>query len=74
MSLLFLIPLVISLGLAYLVLENSHDEIAKLAASAAIVSLIVCLLFSPWQLQLLLLMWVVTSTRRFSLPNQNKFR
>jgi hypothetical protein len=74
MSLLFLIPLAISIASAFVIFENSHDEIALLAASAASVSLILCLLFLPWQVQLLVLMFVLTITRRVSVPNQSKFR
>ena len=74
MSLLFLIPFAISIASAFVIFENSHDEVALLAASAASVSLILCLLFLPWQVQLLVLMFVLTITRRVSVPKQSKFR
>lgn len=68
MSLLFLIPLATALGAAY-IFETLQDEVAILAAVAVVVSVILCLVLSPWQLQLSLLMVVLLTTRRVSLKN-----
>lgn len=58
MSLLFLMPVAIFLIAAY-VFKNSTDEMAYLAASISLVSLVISLFLAPWQIQLLLLMLVL---------------
>ncbi|HEY9649318.1 MAG TPA: DUF4278 domain-containing protein [Coleofasciculaceae cyanobacterium] len=60
MSLLFLIPVAIFLIAAY-VFKNSTDEMAYLAATISLVSLVISLFIAPWQIQLLLLMLVLFS-------------
>ncbi len=69
MSLSFIIPLVIFLVAVY-IFKNSADEIAYLCAAIALVSLVVSLVLAPWPLQLLLLMIVLISNRRHSLPSE----
>ncbi len=67
MSLGFLIPLAIALGSAY-IFEKSAEEMALLAASIGIVSLLLSLILLPWQMQLMLLMFVLTNANRLSVP------
>lgn len=69
MSLVFVISLSI-VPLSVFVLKNSSDEMYYLAASILLVSLLVSLLFAPWQLQLLLLIFVLLSNRRRFLPSE----
>lgn len=68
MSLLFLMPMAIFLIAAY-VFKNSTDEMAYLAASISLVSLVISLFLAPWQLQLLLLMLVLLSNTGQRLPS-----
>lgn len=69
MRLLFLIPLTTSLVAGYL-FKKSADEMAYLTGLITIVSLILSLVLAPWQLQLLILMLVLISTRRLLLQNE----
>lgn len=61
----FLVPVAISLLVAY-VLTNSADEIAYLAAAILLVSLLLSLILAPWPVQLLLLALVLFSNRKIS--------
>lgn len=63
MHLLFLIPLATSLVAAY-IFNNSADEMAYLMGSVTIVSIILSLVLAPWQIQLLILMFVIISTKQ----------
>lgn len=69
MHLLFLIPLTTSLVAGYL-FKKSADEMAYLTGVVTIVSLIVSLVLAPWQLQLLILMLVIISSKQILLQNQ----
>lgn len=69
MSLVFVISLTI-VPISVFVLKQSSDEISYLAASILWVSLLISLLFAPWQLQLLLLILVLLSNRRRFLPSE----
>lgn len=71
MHLLFLIPLTTSLVSGY-IFRSCTDEMAYLTGSITVVSLILSLVLAPWQIQLLILMLVMTSTRR--LLRQNEYR
>lgn len=63
MHLFFLIPLVTSLVAGYL-FNNSADEMAYLMGSITVVSIVLSLVLAPWQIQLLILMFVIISTKR----------
>lgn len=67
MSLFFLIPLTISLVTGY-VFKNSAADMAELMILATVFSLILSLVLAPWQLQLLVLILVITSTKQVLLP------
>lgn len=66
MSLLFMIPLAIALGAAY-IYENCKDEVGTIAAVGGFACLILGLVLLPWPIQLLLLAFVLISTRQVSL-------
>jgi hypothetical protein len=63
MHLSFLVPLLTGLLTGYLVIQ-SHDEIAYIGGVFAIISLIFSLVLAPWQIQLILLVIVLVSTRK----------
>ena len=63
MSFSFMIPLTTVLVAVYL-FRRSSDEMAYLCGSIAVVGLLLSLVLAPWQLQLLLLIFVVLSTRK----------
>lgn len=65
MSLVFMIPLAIALGAAY-IYENCRDEVGTIVAVGGAVCLILSLILLPWPIQLLLLIFVLVSTRRLS--------
>lgn len=65
----FMITLGIAAAVTY-ILKNSADEIAYLAASILLVSLLVSLVIAPWQIQVLLLVLVLLSGRRVSQPSR----
>lgn len=71
MHLIFLIPLMTGLAAGY-ILKNCADEMAYLTGSVAAFSLILSLVLAPWQLQLLVLMLGLISTKR--LLQQNEYR
>ena len=71
MHLLFLVPLTTGLVSGYL-FKNAVDEMAYLTGVITIVSLFLSLVLAPWQLQLLLLVLVIISTRKFLLLNQSQ--
>lgn len=71
MSLVFVIFLTIVLICAY-ICKHSPDEIAELAASILLLSLIVSLVLTPWLLQFLLLILVVVSNKRQLLPSEHR--
>jgi hypothetical protein len=67
MYLFFLIPLTITLVAGY-IFKNSAADIAELMILATVFSLILSLVLAPWQLQLLVLILVLISTRRVLPP------
>jgi uncharacterized membrane protein YeaQ/YmgE (transglycosylase-associated protein family) len=69
-DLLFVIPLAIGLVAGY-VANKFNDEIADLGIVISIVSLIVGIIFAPWQLQLLLFVLVIVGARRLWKPNSS---
>lgn len=71
MSLVFVISLTIVLICAY-ICKHSPDEIAELAASILLLSLMVSLVLAPWPLQFLLLILVVVSNKRQLLPSEHR--
>lgn len=73
MHLLFLIPLMTSIVAGY-IFKNSADELADITDSVTLVSLILSLVLAPWQLQLLVLMLVIISTRRLLLQNESRMQ
>ncbi|NHC34265.1 hypothetical protein [Scytonema millei] len=71
MNLIFLIPLATCFLTGYLC-QKCPGEIAYLTAVIAIVSLILSLILAPWQLQLLIILLVFSTTRK--LLRQNEYR
>lgn len=69
MSLVFVFSLVIAAISAY-ILKNSSEEMAYLSGSVLLASLLISLVFAPWQLQILLLILVLVSNRRQLLSAQ----
>lgn len=67
MYLFFLIPLTITLVAGY-IFKDSAADIAELMILATVFSLILSLVLAPWQLQLLVLILVLISTRRVLPP------
>ena len=65
----FMITLGIALAVTY-ILKNSADEIAYLAASILLVSLLVSLVIAPWQIQVLLLVLALVSSNRLLQPSR----
>ena len=63
MCLLFLIPLTITLVAGY-IFKDSAADIAELMILTTVFSLILSLVLAPWQLQLLVLIPVLISTRQ----------
>lgn len=53
MSYFFIIPIAVAIGCIY-IFKNTADEMAYLAASISVISLVVGLVLAPWQLQLFL--------------------
>jgi hypothetical protein len=63
MSWNFIFPLAIAMGVTY-ILKKSSDEIAYLAVTILLVSLVVSLMIAPWQIQIALLAGVLLSNTR----------
>jgi sensor domain CHASE-containing protein len=74
MSLIFLIPLVAAIGAAYAYTISSRELPILLAASVAIICLVLSLILAPWQVQLLLLLGILVKTRNLSVPRERKLR
>ncbi|AFY34241.1 hypothetical protein Cal7507_3853 [Calothrix sp. PCC 7507] len=64
MPLFFLVTLFTGLITGYFV-RKSNDEIAYIAGVFAIVCLVFSLVLAPWQIQLMLLIFVIVSTNKF---------
>jgi predicted membrane protein len=73
MNLFFLIPLTASLLASY-ICKNSADELAYLTAVIAAASLILSLVIAPWQLQLLVIAFVLVSTKKLLQQNEYKMQ
>lgn len=71
MHLFFLVPLMTGVVSAY-IFNKSAEEMADLSGLVTIVSIILTLILAPWQLQLLVLIAVIISTRRLLLQNEYK--
>ena len=71
MHFVFLVPLMTGVVTGY-IFNKSTDEMADLSGLLTIVSIILTLILAPWQLQLLVLMAVIISTRRLLLQNEYK--
>lgn len=69
MSVVFLITLALVPISAY-ICKHSADDIAHLAAAIFWVSLVLSLVFAPWQLQLFLLILVLLSNKRHLLASE----
>lgn len=69
MGLVFLIPLTTGLVAGY-IFKNSADEMAYLMGAVTIICLILTLVLAPWQIQLLVLILVLITTKRLLLQNE----
>ncbi|MCC5637270.1 hypothetical protein LC593_15655 [Nostoc sp. CHAB 5844] len=72
MPLFFLIPLLAGLATGYLS-KKCSDELAYLTGVFTIVSLVVSLVLAPWQIQLLLLVFVVITTNKLLRDNEQNY-
>ncbi|MBD2493018.1 hypothetical protein [Nostoc sp. FACHB-280] len=72
MPLVFLIPLFTGLATGYLS-KKCSDELAYLTGVFTIISLVVSLVLAPWQIQLLLLVFVFVSTNKLLRDNDKKY-
>ncbi|AFY40822.1 hypothetical protein [Nostoc sp. PCC 7107] len=72
MALFFLIPLFTGLATGYLS-KKCSDELAYLTGIFTIISLVVSLVLAPWQIQLLLLVFVVITTNKLLRDNDKKY-
>jgi len=64
MKLVFLIPLTIGLVTGY-ISQNADEDIKYITAVISAITLILSLIFAPWQIQLLILILVLTSKSIF---------
>lgn len=71
MNLTFLIPLTTCLVSGY-IFKKSTDEMAYLTGSVTIVSLVLSIIIAPWQIQLLVLAYVMFSTKKLLQINQHR--
>jgi hypothetical protein len=73
MVLTFLIPLFTGLVTGY-IFKKSTDEIGYLAGGIAIFSFVISLILAPWEVQLLLLVFVLVITQRLLQQNEYKMK
>ncbi len=73
MNLTFLIPLTTCLVCGY-VFKKCADEMAYLTGSVTIVSLILSIIIAPWQIQLLVLAYVMFSTKKLLQINHHRIQ
>ncbi|MBD2305264.1 hypothetical protein H6G17_07025 [Chroococcidiopsis sp. FACHB-1243] len=73
MNLIFLIPLA-TCFLTGCLCQKCPGEIAYLTAVIAVISLILSLILAPWQLQLLIILFVFSSTRKLLQQNESRLR
>lgn len=73
MALAFLIPLLSGLVSGY-IFKKSTDEIGYLAGAFAIVSFLISLVLAPWEIQLLLLIFVLFITQKLLQKNEYRIK
>jgi hypothetical protein len=73
MQLFFLIPLITGVLTSY-IFQKSADEMAYLTGVVTIVSFIFSIVLAPWQIQLVILALVITTTRRRLLQNEYRIQ
>ena len=73
MALTFLIPLFSGLVSGY-IFKKSTDEIGYLAGAFAIVSFLISLVLAPWEIQLLLLIFVLVITQKLLQKNEYRIK
>ncbi len=73
MTLAFLIPLFTGLVSGY-IFKKSTDEIGYLPGAFAIVSFIISLVLAPWEIQLLLLVFVLFVTQKLLQKNEYRIK
>jgi hypothetical protein len=73
MTLAFLIPLFTGLVSGY-VFKKSTDEIGYLPGAFAIVSFLISLVLAPWEIQLLLLVFVLFITQKLLQKNEYRIK
>lgn len=71
MNLTFLIPLTTCLVCGY-VFKKCADEMAYLTGSVTLVSLVLSIIIAPWQIQLLVLFLVMSSTKKLLQINHRR--
>ncbi|QLE58457.1 hypothetical protein [Nostoc sp. TCL26-01] len=64
MPMFFLVPLVAGLATGY-ISKKCQDEVGYLTGTFTVISLVLSLVLAPWQIQLALLILVLTSTHKF---------
>ncbi len=73
MPLFFLVPLSIFVITGY-ICNRCSDEVGYLAGLFAIISLIVSLILAPWEIQVLLLVVVLVTTKKLLQRNEYKLK
>ncbi|MEM1393202.1 MAG: hypothetical protein AAGG00_07875 [Cyanobacteria bacterium P01_H01_bin.150] len=73
MALFFLIPLFICVITGY-IYNRCNDEVGYLVGLFAIISLVLSLILAPWEIQVLLLLVVLFTTKKLLLRNEYKLK
>jgi hypothetical protein len=73
MPLFFLLPLSICVITGY-IFNRCSDEVGYLAGLFAIISLILSLILAPWEIQALLLVTVLVTTKKLLQRNEYKLK
>ncbi|MDY6902478.1 MAG: hypothetical protein SWZ49_31085 [Cyanobacteriota bacterium] len=73
MALFFLIPLSICVITGY-IYNRCNDEVGYLVGLFAIISLILSLILAPWEIQVLLLVVMLITTKKLLLRNEYKLK
>ncbi|MCJ8282156.1 MAG: hypothetical protein AAFY76_22195 [Cyanobacteria bacterium J06649_11] len=73
MPLFFLIPLSICVITGY-IFNRCSDEVGYLAGLFAIISLVLSLILAPWEIQVMLLVVVLVTTKKLLLRNEYKLK
>ncbi|MBV6624372.1 MAG: hypothetical protein KI793_15780 [Rivularia sp. (in: Bacteria)] len=73
MALFFLIPLSICVITSY-IYNRCNDEVGYLVGLFAIISLVLSLILAPWEIQVLLLVLVLVTTKKLLQRNEYKLR